>query len=197
MGDSNFGPIKFGSGKGKVGESTPGTRVFTPTINSIDPIACASYRNVVLMVGTNDLKVDYVDDENKIRQLYKVYKSKISLIKKHNTKCKIIVCPVLPTKCSTINRKIDIFNSFLFTDLLYSNMGVTLVEGFGEFWDHHTHLLKDSLSKPHDELHLNDGLGVRVLVKLLKDTIFRHHKKDGGRRNYADTVRGGPPPRRL
>ena len=30
MGDSNFGPIKFGTGQGKVDQSTPGTRAFTP-----------------------------------------------------------------------------------------------------------------------------------------------------------------------
>ena len=118
MGDSNFGPIKFGSGMGTVGQSTPGVKAFTPTTKSINPIACTSYRNVVLMVGTNDLKLDFdnetVTEADQIRQLYKLYKTKITLIRKHNTKCKIFVCPVLPTKNSIINRKIDTFNSYLF-----------------------------------------------------------------------------------
>ena len=56
IGDSNFGRIEFGSGLGKVGTVTPGTREWAPCIKDIKPSICASYRNVVVICGTNDLK---------------------------------------------------------------------------------------------------------------------------------------------
>ena len=198
VGDSNFAPIKFGSGKGKLGHATPGMKSFSPRIESVDPIACASYHNVVVMVGTNDLRLmsntDLANEKGQIRELYKCYKGKISQIRKYNSKCRIYICPVLPTKSCIINKRVDLFNSFLFRDLVQSNLGVTLVEGFGQFWDRRTHVLRDSLSK-HDELHLNDVSGIRLLVSLIKQAIFRHckTKRTTSRRTYANTVRGGPP----
>ena len=80
IGDSNFGKIQFDTGKGKVGHATPGFRSFNPKISDINPLACTSYRNVVVMTGTNDLKNNNLSD-TEILHLYKVYKTKISQIK--------------------------------------------------------------------------------------------------------------------
>ena len=127
IGDSNFGQVKFGDGKGKVGGSTPGVRFWAPTVESVDPLCCSSFKNVVLMVGTNNLKTNIEDGQ--IENLYKQYKTKVSLIRKYNPKCKIFVCPVLPTKSHAINRRINIFNRFLHDDLIQcSDLKVVLVE---------------------------------------------------------------------
>jgi alkylated DNA repair dioxygenase AlkB len=191
IGDSNFGPIKFGTGKGKVGGSTPGQRFWAPTIEKVDPLCCTSYKNVVIMVGTNDLKHRITDDQ--ITELYKNYKTKISLIRKYNKKCRIFVCPVLPTKIHDINRRVNIFNKLIFEDLVQCNLDVVLVSGFIKFLDRQSNLLSSDLSKD-DELHL-DGKGVSILVGLIKDSIFRSRKRNtiNSPRLYSNTLRGGPP----
>ena len=122
MGDSNFKHVRFGSGKGNFGASTPGVRSWAPTIDKIDPLACTSFKNVVVMVGTNDLKDNNVTDES-IITLYKSYKTKISLIRKYNARCKLYVCPVLPSKSHSINRKVNIFNDLIYSDLCQTNLG--------------------------------------------------------------------------
>ena len=95
VGDSNFGKIKFGEGKGYVGKSTPGLKDFAPTVESIEPSKCLSYCNVVIMCGTNNLKKSNVD----VLKTYKTYKGKFEEIRKLNPKCNLFVCPVL---CSTL-----------------------------------------------------------------------------------------------
>ena len=191
IGDSNFGQVHFGVGKGKVGQSTPGLRFWSPTIETIDPLSCTPYKNVVLMVGTNDLKNNISDDQ--IKDFYKNYKTKIALIRKFNKKCRIFVCPVLPTKSHEINRRVNIFNKYLLDDLIQCDLKVVLVDGFLKFLDKQTNLLSTVLSR-NDNLHLN-GKGVSVLVGLIKDSIFKSRRYNviNSPRLYSNTVRGGPP----
>ena len=193
VGDSNFGKIKMGSGRGRFGSASPGLRSFVAKIDDIDPCDSASYSNVVLMVGTNDLKEPNLSKHD-IRELYKRYKHKIELIRSMNKKCKIVVCPVLPTKYFNINQQINIFNQLLYGDLFQSSLGVAVVEGFRDtFLDPGTRLLRRDLSR--DNIHLSDTYGVCQLVRLIKQTILSL-KKDVDRRHssstYALVVRGGP-----
>ena len=193
IGDSNFGKVKFGVGKGKVGQATPGSRCFSPTVRDINPLDCTSYRNVVIMAGTNDLKKNISDQE--ICELYKIYKTKISHIRKYNPKCKILICPVLPTKSSIINERILKFNKFLWEDLLKSNLKANVVEGFIEFVDRQSALLRSDLAVDdiNDILHINSTKGVRLLVSLIKKAIFRaKQSKTVNGRTYANATRGGP-----
>ena len=194
VGDSNFKLVKFGSGKGRMGASTPGVRCWAPTVDEINPLSCMNFRNVVLMAGTNDLKLKEVTDAS-IIEIYRTYKTKISLIRKYNPKCKLFVCPVLPTKSHSINRKINIFNDLLFSDLCQADLKVVIVEGFHQFLDNGSNLLKNVLadSRADDILHLGDR-GVRVLVSLIKFAIFsgKGGKDFVGRRSYSNTLRGGP-----
>ena len=194
VGDSNFGPIHFGTGRGKMGQATPGVRLWAATVDDIDPLSCVGFRNVVVMEGTNNLKSDSMDDKG-IRELYKRYKTKLAQIRRYNPRCKLIVCPVLPTKSHKINRKINIFNRFLFDDLSQCNLKALVVEGFMTFLDKGTNLLKNSLAKPDasDILHIN-GRGVGTLVKLIKNCIFtsRDYNRLVGSRLYSNASRGGP-----
>ena len=89
-----------------MGQATPGVRLWAATVEDIDPMLCVGYRNVVIMEGTNNLKLDKLD-ENGIVDLYKKYKTKIAQIRKYNPRCKLMVCPVLPTKSHKINHKIN------------------------------------------------------------------------------------------
>ncbi len=186
IGDSNFGKIRFGEGKGTIGRSTPGYRAWAPEVKSIDPAASASYKRVAVMVGTNDLKPSEISSDEDIRKVYKEYKTKITQIRDVNPKCKLLICPVLPSKSHDINRKINIFNNYLYEDL---------VEGLElDFLDKQTNLLhrKLAVDDPNDYLHINDTHGVRLLVRSLKRFIFGlAHNRVVSRRTYANTTSGG------
>ena len=78
-------------------------------------------------------------------------------------------------------------------------MWVFLWCGFGEFFDRHTCSLKENLANldPSDTLHINEGNGVPLLAKLIKQAIF--YRKERARhglihsdKTYANATRGGP-----
>lgn len=168
-GDSNFGKIKFGEGRGTIGTSTPGCKDFAPTVDKLIPQRCASFRNTVIMCGTNDLKKPDAD----ALEIYKVYKGKVEEMRKCNPKGNILICPVLPSRDSSINSRIVQFNRYLFTDLTASGLNIHVVEGFNQFVDH-MGLLKESLHDRRtdsDVLHINEG-GYCILVKQIKAAIF-------------------------
>ena len=169
VGDSNFGKIQFGEGKGKVGKSTPGKRDWSATVSDIVPSKSMSYKNVVSMVGTNDLKLP----DCNVMNTYQKYKGKLEKIRELNPRCNIFVCPVLPSRSQKINEKIFQFNGLLFDDLVKSSININLVRGLGEFLDR-GNLLKNTLHDQRtneDVLHINDH-GYRILVKCIKHTIF-------------------------
>jgi alkylated DNA repair dioxygenase AlkB len=193
VGDSNFGKIKFGEGRGKIGASTPGCKDWAPCIKDLKPRKGSSYRNIVIMVGTNDLKADGVD----VLETYKLYKGKIEMFREYNMKGNIFICPVLPSRDRKINRNINEFNRYLFDDLLQTNLRVNLVQGFRDFADRDG-MLRSSLHDPrtpNDVLHINDR-GYCVLVRLIKLALFSIKRGKGKLttgRSYANATRGGPP----
>ena len=190
VGDSNFGKIKFGEGKGYVGKSTPGLKDFAPTVESIEPSKCLSYCNVVIMCGTNNLKKSNVN----VLETYKTYKGKFEEIRKLNPKCNLFVCPVLPSRSRDINAKIVKFNKLLFSNLVQSNLKVNIVHGFGAFVDK-IGILKDVLHdkrSTEDVLHINET-GYKILVKCIKTAIFDVKKaksKFTTGRLYSNVTRG-------
>ena len=175
VGDSNFGGIEFGSGRGKVGKA------WAACVKDIVPTKCASYRNVVIMCGTNDLK----NNKNDVLGTYKVLKGKFDQIRSVNEHGNIFVCPVLPSRDLAINQRINEFNRYLFHDLQQSNLGVNFIHGFNEFAAHG--VLKDTLhdkKTPKDVLHINVR-GYSILVRLIKQAIFSV-KKVRKRQKQAD-----------
>ena len=78
VGDYNFGGLEFGSGHGKVGTATPGFRDWATCVKDIIPTKCAPYRNVVVMCGINDLKIN----NNNVLETYQVLKGKVEQIKR-------------------------------------------------------------------------------------------------------------------
>lgn len=169
VGDSNFGHIQFGIGRGKLGAATPGVREFAAKVEDIDPMKCISYRNVVLMCGTNNLKKADVD----VLKTYKTLKGKVEQIRELNPKGNIFVCPVLPSRDKTLNGRINNFNHYIIHDLQRSDLKVNIVMGFQEFADYRGFLKENMHDKRNatDTLHINDK-GYCVLVKLIKQAIF-------------------------
>ena len=74
-------------------------------------------------------------------------------------------------------------------------MKATVVEGFIEFVDRQSALLRSDLAVDdiNDILHINSTKGVRLLVSLIKKAIFRaKQSKTVNGRTYANATRGGP-----
>ena len=182
VGDSNFGHIKFGDGRGKIGAATPGIRDWAAKVDDINPSKSRSYKNVVVMCGTNDLKIPELNNEE-ILTTYRRYKGKFEEIRKINPKCRLFACPVLPTRDHVINNRVKQFNKLIFNDLAKSNCNVTVVHGFSDFVDHSTGLLRHSLfdkRSENDVLHINDS-GYRILVRCIKSAIFSAKSNQGNR----------------
>ena len=186
VGDSNFGKIQFGEGKGKVGKSTSGKRDWAATVSDIVPSKSMSYKNDVSMVGTNDLKLP----DCNIINTYKKYKGKHEKIRELHPRCNIYVCPVLSSRIQKINEKIFQFNGLLFYDLVKCCINVNLVRGLGEFLDR-GNLLRTTLHYQRtneDVLHINDH-GYRILVKCIKHIIFSSKlNASSTRRIYASVT---------
>ena len=192
VGDSNFGKIKFGEGKGCVGKSTPGMRDFYPKVESINPHKCMSHSNIVVMCGTNNLKERDVD----VLTTYKIYKGKFEEIRRLNSKGNLFVCPVLPSRNADINKNIIQFNRLIFDDLVKSNLNINVVHGFGGFVDSGG-LLRSALHDrrtSEDVLHIN-AAGYRILVGCIKRTIFNvknMKNRPSTGRLFSTAVQGTP-----
>ena len=86
---------KFGEGSGTIGKSTPGAKEFSACVEDIKPEKTMSFKNIVVMCGTNNLKVK---DANVI-EIYKKYKGKLEEIRKTRS-------TVLPSRDHQINNKV-------------------------------------------------------------------------------------------
>ena len=125
---------------------------------------------------------------------YKLTKEAIDSILK-DWQCPWCYVPSFPSP-TVINKKIFMFNKYIVNDLLQCDLHVVLVEGFRDFVDNQTSLLKRvfAINDPNDILHVNANQGVSLLVRLIKQAIFRAktYNKTVDGRTYANVTRGGP-----
>ena len=191
IGDSNTGKLKFGKGQGTFGYAMPGKRVWAATIDEIDPICCALYKNVVVLCGINNIKSRYIQNSDDIKGLYTSLMHKVDEIRLFNKKANIFVCPILPTKSAELNKRALEFNRYILHDLRQSCPGVSLVLGFDEFLDQDGYLAKDK-SFTGDHLHLNMA-GVRQLADLIKSSIASQKGRSGRvmKKPYSSAVSEG------
>ena len=153
-----------------MGAATPGLRDWAPHVTDINPQKTLGYKNVVVMSGTNDLKIEMDDEEVEILNVYKKYKAKFEEIRKINPSCRLFVCPVLPTRDTSINNRVRKFNKLIHNDLMKAGLKICFVEGFSSFVDFSSGLLKESLFDKRSEtdvLHINDA-GYCILVSCIK-----------------------------
>ncbi len=195
IGDSNTRPILFGEGRGKVGGSTPGKRVESIHIEDINPPDCSSYSNVVLMVGTNNLKGRALE-RDVVQDLVKVYRDKIQEIRVFNKQCKIFIVPVIPSCTDTTNKNIGYFNDLVVNGLVQHFRKLFIVWGTSQFADINSGRLSPRFRKSSDQsgLHLNE-VGTGCLVRIIKNSIFQS-RRIGSRvhssRSFANVLRTGP-----
>ena len=197
-GDSNTTPIEFGEGKGKVGALTPGKQVYEPRIHMIDPMCSASFANVVLHVGVNDLKQEEVKNTRDVEAVYEKFKSKVFDIVELNPKVKLIVFPVLPTGSEVLNMRVLDYNRLITNDLPRSCCNVSVVDGVQRFLGNARfagcsprNLLSESLTRKRgDVLHINEA-GCALLVSLMKDAIRSRRGGFRDSRRYGTVAKAG------
>ena len=120
---------------------------------------------------------DEVKNIADIKRVFALYVNKIECIQAVNPKAHVFLCPPpLPFKRAELNRKSLYFIRLIREELIPSNFGVTLVDGFDGFLDQ-AGLLSQNLSrdlnrhrKP-DYLHLN-WKGLAKLGVLIRNTIL-------------------------
>ena len=174
----------------------PGQKFWAPKISDINPKLSCSYNNVVVMCGINDVRRPSVNCPSDVHSIYDQLKSTLRQIKSLNPKCNLFLCPLLPTKDSELNEKVNYFNEISFNDLTKSNFGVLCVSGFCRFADN-TGMLGSELSRTFDRsnrrdiLHLNET-GARVLAGLLKRSVFLRLNRGIDRRSGSSRVNGVP-----
>ena len=191
IGDSNTKGIKFGVGKGTVGERYPGKQVYSPVIENMDPVVCASYHNVVLSLGVNDIRQPNIKDYSDIKQIYSQFKSKVSCIQKLSPGARIFVVPVLPIGSEALNVKVVDYNRLMMRDLPQAFYSVSIVEGVPRFLDNNRNILRRSLFRNHgDILHIN-AARYGLLVRLIKNSIFNRNKGVVDGRSYSSSLKSG------
>ncbi len=175
VGDSNTQNLKFGEGKGKFGESYPGKRVRAADISQINPAECIGYSHVIIVCGTNNLRLEAISHTSQIRTLVDKLKHKLSMIKQLCPKAKITVTPVLPSRLVKMNNNITIFND------LVDNM---LARFFKDIWFPSLHhfldnesLLASNLTRNNDPIHLGDR-GIAGFVSYMKHWVYQRELHD-------------------
>ena len=163
-----------------------------PVIKDIDPLSCASYQNVVLSLGVNDVRQSGIKCYDDIKQVYARFKSQLRDINQLNPGAKVFIVPlpVLSTGSEALNAKVCDYNRLLINDLPKSFYNVSIVDGVPRFLYSRRNLLKKSLfRKPGDILHINSS-GHALLVRLVKDSIFRRRRNFVDGRSYSSSLKG-------
>ena len=177
IGDSNTSDFKFGEGTGTFGASLPGKRVKAATVEDINPFDCVAYKNVVFVVGTNNLRSKYISHRDDIANVLKTLQEKIRIIQKIRKDIKIIILPVLPTRSADMNRHIVYFNRILYTYVSSCPSSNISLPGLYEFLDDQ-HLLSRNFTRDGDYIHLNP-LGISRLALIIKGVIFNRLSNNG------------------
>ena len=171
IGDSNSKKLKFGQGKGTFGIGLPGKRVKASTVSDINPHDCAAYANVVLVVGTNDLRNKYISCKEDISKVLNCFDEKVRAIKELRKDIKLIIIPVLPTRLVDMNRHIICYNNMLYQNFIDSNTYFRIkIPGVYEFLDRQD-LLRRDFVLVGDYIHLNE-LGLSRIAFVIKNAIF-------------------------
>ena len=180
LGDSNTKTIKFGCGAGTMGQSFPGERVKAGRVGLIDPCRCIGYSNVVIVCGTNDLRVDNLRGENEIHQLVDILNLKIQQIRKLCPSTKIFVAAVLPSRLPQMNKNIMTFNR-LVEEMLSANFNQSVWHlGVGHFLDSRG-LLATNLTRVGDDIHLG-VYGIAKFVRCVKHWVYVRERQERTRR---------------
>ena len=197
IGDSNTKFLKFGEGVGTFGMGQPGKRIRAAVVDEINPDDCAAYANVVLMVGTNNLRQRSISGRSDVNVVFDTLKEKIDNIRYIRKDIVIIILPVLPTRLSGMNRPIQYYNSLLFKHFissgLYFNVKMPTIHDINEFFDGDLLLNRAFLrNSTNDAIHLNSR-GLIEIANIIKSQVFNGYRRKpgGGPRSSAPKAVGG------
>ena len=124
--------------------------------------------------------------------MYDAYCTKVRNIVRLNPKSKIVVVPALPTKSAALNKRVLDFDDLLINNLPQACRNVTSARGVSRFVDSHTGLLKEWLSKHRDDaLHINES-GRALLVRLVKDELYKRKQGKTGSRPWNHVANVSP-----
>ena len=196
--DSNFShKIKFGSTVGTLGQALPGSGDFCCKVEDLPPPEeLTDYTDIVLAVGTNNLKEPSSDPTELAVQYYNKLKSYRSSLP--NTR--VYVHGVLPTTNSAINARVKQFNKHL-SDICNSRQMLTYLDT-KVFCDVNGDLAQKFRVGETDVLHVNSD-GVKLLASRIKFALRGglglangRFVRSGGPRSrntgFQSNDRGGP-----
>ena len=202
LGDSNSaGKIKFGSGKGTLGSALSGSDIFVASVDDLLVPAqsqelFSDASDVVIAVGTNNLKNPGCDPTSLVKQLYDYIKTVTSLY----TSLHVFLPGVLPvfqpesssnSDVSTINDNIKHYNYYL-KDLCCNHPRLTYIEC--NMFANNSGGLKPGLAKGGtDLLHLSDQ-GLKLYFSRIKYALRERHGLPVARRRPAPGSSRNPGP---
>ena len=195
IGDSNSKYLKFGEGVGTFGKGQPGKRVKAAVVSDINPNDCAAYANVVIMVGTNNMRQKYISSKSDTDIVFNTLREKIDTIRCIRKDIKVILLPVLPTRLSGMNRPIQYYNSILFRHFissgLYFNVNMPTMHDIKEFFDSDSLLNRAFLrNSVNDAVHLNSR-GLIEIASVIKYQIFNGYRRKSGGGAKASAPKAG------
>ena len=168
LGDSNsVNKLKFGEGKGKLGGALPGSGEFCAKMVNLpahDSDLFTNVSDVIVAVGTNDLKNETSDPEALANTMYNYVKSVTS----SNPSAHVHLPGVLPTSHTNpdrTNTRIRIYNHFL-ADMAASLPRVSYID-VKVFLSKEGTLRTRLAEGTSNPLHLN-GEGIRLFCSRLK-----------------------------
>ena len=167
LGDSNSADkLKFGEGKGKLGGALPGSGTFCAHLANLpshDSDAFTNVTDIIVAVGTNDLKVETSNPEVLANNMYSYVKS----VTARNPSAHVHLTGVLPTSHVNpgTNTRIRTYNHFI-SDMARSLPRVSFID-VKVFLSKEGTLRTRLAEGPSDPLHLN-GEGIRLYCSRLK-----------------------------
>ena len=196
LGDSNSaGKIKFGQERGTMGSALPGSSEFCPKFEDLPPFDSNRFENisdVVLSVGTNNIKSETCEAETLVKDMHNYVKKVTS----RHPGLHVLLPGILPIHSSytdqAIHVKIQWYNHYL-KDMCNNMNRVSFVD-VGVFSD------RSNCLKPHlcggdsDPLHLNEG-GVRLFASRLKYVLRNKHGLPQITRRPPESSQTGVPSR--
>ena len=180
LGDSNSGgKLKFGEGKGKLGAALPGKDTFVATLDQLPDPEDAIFDNVsdlVIAVGTNDLKRDSSNPVSLAKSTYSYVKSFMT----SHPATHVFLPGVLPTRSVDINARVREYNHYL-KDMC-SVLPRTSFIDCNNFSDKNGKLVSKYSVGQGDDLHLSQD-GLKLYFSRFKFALRNRHSLPNVRRN--------------
>ena len=143
----------------------------TPTTDIPDPLEIGPYKNIVLHVGVNDIRTNY-EGQTTIMKNIETLESKCKMLLTAYPKSKIFLCPILPTKDSGKNHRVNLMNGGI-TEIAHKYTNVVLMENYYSLFTCEDGTLNPRLGRfyqgvpnKRDEVHLGNA-EIRLLARCI------------------------------